>query len=694
MARKIKAVTPVKKPRAKDNPAFPSTFEMLLIDISTRLISHPADLVDSEIIFAQRQVCEHLGLDISVLWQRLPENPDSLTMTHIFLPADFPVPVPAMDGREMLPWSLETTFKNEIVKMARLTDHPAAAARDVETLRQFGVKSVLGIPLSVGGGPVFGAVSFNTIRKEQVWSTDLVDKLRLVAQIFANALARKRIDQALRESEARYRGIFEESIEGIFRTSPEGRVMVANPALAKMLGYDSAEDLLMSIRDVGTQIWSSQEERSRFIRQLDEKGMALGYECRFRRKDGTLIWVSLSTQPVRGPDGQLAYADGFVEDINERKRTKEALTESEKRYRTLFESAPAGIIFIGTDGYVRTANSLQASLYGYDSPQQLEGFYAPLFVAEKDRERSARNMRDLLQGKELGDRTYTAVRRDGSEFMVEVTSVTVYGPRQEVQGYLCLTRDITKDKQGENERIQLRQELAHLARVMGMAELATSLAHEINQPLGAILNNAEAARSLLSQGKEKQREIGEIIEDIIQDAQRAGDVVRKIRGLVKKGEANFEPLSLNTLIEDVLRLVNNSLSLNKVTLRLDLKPDLASIRGDRVRLQQVLLNLMTNALDAMKQRPSRILEVRSSAPATDTVAVTIGDSGTGIFEAGKENVFKPFYTTKKDGLGMGLAISRSIIEEHGGRIWGENNPAGGATFSFSLKAWREKEVLD
>jgi two-component system sensor kinase FixL len=138
--------------------------------------------------------------------------------------------------------------------------------------------------------------------------------------------------------------------------------------------------------------------------------------------------------------------------------------------------------------------------------------------------------------------------------------------------------------------------------------------------------------------------------------------------------------------------VNNSLIINNITLQLDLNPDLANVRGDRVRLQQVLLNLMTNAIEAMKKTPLRILEVRSATLATDTVAVSICDSGTGIAETEKDKLFTPFFTTKKEGLGMGLAICQSIIEEHGGRIWGENNPTGGATFSFSLQAWREESA--
>jgi C4-dicarboxylate-specific signal transduction histidine kinase len=274
---------------------------------------------------------------------------------------------------------------------------------------------------------------------------------------------------------------------------------------------------------------------------------------------------------------------------------------------------------------------------------------------------------------------------------VEVTSVVLRGPRQEVQGYLCLTRDVTESKRNEIERVQLRLELAHLARVMTMNELSGSLAHEINQPLGAILNNASAAKLLLSQVKDKPADLNEIIEDIIKDTKRAGDVVRKIRGMVKKGEMEFEQVQMNALIEEVTALFRNVMSTDKISLNLELTPDLAKVKGDRVHLQQVLLNLITNALEAIKESSSKILTIRSSLRAPDMVIVSVSDSGPGISDAIKDIVFKPFFTTKKGGLGFGLAICRSIIEEHGGKIWIENNPDKGAKLAFSLKAWQSKE---
>ena len=663
-------------------------FEALLLDISARFIDLPAERIDSEILQAQRRVCECLGLDISSMWEMPADDPTHVPATHIYVPPDYDVPVLEMDAPDFFPWSVSRLRRGENVVLSRMSDIPPEGARDLEIYRYYKIHSAVTFPLAVGGSPMFGILSFNSFRKPRTWTPEIIDRLGLVAQVFANAISRKRSDLKLRENEARYRGLFEDSLEGIYRTSPEGRVLFVNPAMAAILGYDSPGDALRSVADLAGQVWADPEERARFIRRLETEGSVRAYECRFKRKDGTPIWVSISVRPVRGPDGKIAHFDGFAENIEERKSAELALADSVKRYRTLFEVAPAGIIVVGLDGRVRTANALQASLYGYDSAQQLEGFFAPRFVAERDRERAALNMKSLLQGKELGERSYAAVRRDGSEFTVEVTSVALRGPQEELQGYLCLTRDITKSQQDEQERAELRLERTHLARVLTVDEISTSLAHEINQPLGAILNNAEAARILLAQGPDKAGTVPEIVEDIIQDARRAGDIVRKVRRVLKKSDTLFERLPVSGLIEEALEIVQNNLMLNNVRLWKELAPDVEDIRGDRVRLQQVLLNLVTNALDAMNDAPSKVLTLRSAMDGPDFVTVSVGDSGRGIAESHRESLFQPYFTTKKGGLGLGLSICRSIIEEHEGRIWQMSDPGGGAIFSFSLKAWR------
>ena len=374
-------------------------------------------------------------------------------------------------------------------------------------------------------------------------------------------------------------------------------------------------------------------------------------------------------------------------------RLTDDLRESEERLNLAANSAGVGLWSwdVGNGGI--WATKIARLLYGLSADGDINFDKLLATLHPDDRDEFTQSVRQASQAGADFRSEYRVVLPDGKIRWIKAQAQTLLKPSGEPDCMVGVSLDVSERKQHEADMAQLRLELEQLGRLMTMNEISASLAHEINQPLGAILNNAEAAKELLSRSESRPEEIGEIVEDIIQDTVRAGDVVRKIRGIVKKGNAFFEPLLVNPLIEDVIRLLNNNLSLNKVTLRLDLEPGLPKVMGDRVRLQQVLLNLITNAIESMTATPSKILTIRSAMQASDIVSVSVIDSGPGIDDAGKNSVFKPFFTTKKDGLGFGLSICRSIIEEHGGRIWGENNPAGGATFSFSLKAWRGESAV-
>lgn len=248
--------------------------------------------------------------------------------------------------------------------------------------------------------------------------------------------------------------------------------------------------------------------------------------------------------------------------------------------------------------------------------------------------------------------------------------------------------DISQLKEDDIEMSNMRLELVHLARVTTMNACSGFMAHEINQPLGAILNNASAARLLL--GNERE-DISEILSDIADDARRADNVLRRIRGMVRKCDVQTEPLQINSLIQETVGLLNPFISGNKARIQLDMEPGLATVSGDRVRLQQVLLNLAINAMHAMEGMPDSVLIISSAMETQDRVLVRVADSGAGIKEADIDTVFNPYFTTKKEGLGLGLSICRAIIEEHGGRIRAENHPDGGAVFSFTLNAWKGGE---
>jgi signal transduction histidine kinase len=245
-------------------------------------------------------------------------------------------------------------------------------------------------------------------------------------------------------------------------------------------------------------------------------------------------------------------------------------------------------------------------------------------------------------------------------------------------------------KQGELETQRLRQELTHIGRVSAMGELSASLAHELNQPLTAILSNAQAAQTLLACDVVDLEAMREILADIIADDKRAAAVIRRLRSLLRKGDLEFVPLDVNEIVSEVGWLVKNDALTRNVSLRLDLAADLPGVLGDRVQLQQVVLNLVLNGLEALRPpwAGARTLVIRTAMDGAATVTVAVQDSGTGIDEKDTDRIFQPFYTTKAEGLGMGLAIARTIVDAHGGRLAAANNEHGGATVHFTLPMGR------
>lgn len=366
------------------------------------------------------------------------------------------------------------------------------------------------------------------------------------------------------------------------------------------------------------------------------------------------------------------------------------LQESRERLALIAKTAGAGLWSWDYKTGQIWATEKARALYGFGPSEEMT--YAALLarVHPDDRERVDRAAYQALQKASEFASEHRALLPDGTVRWVKVQGQSFLSASGEPERMTGVSIDITQSKRQEGEMAELRLELAHLSRVMVMNELSTSLAHEINQPLGAILNNASAAALLMPHAEETREECAAIVTDIIQDARRAGDVIRKIRGIVKGADAQCEPMQINALIAEVVDLLHDSLSMNRVSVLVDTQPDLPEIRGDRVRVQQVLVNLITNALDAMRDTPVKTLTIRSSEEVSGEVSVSVCDTGTGIAPAVKDKMFSPFVTTKKDGLGMGLRICRSIIEEHGGRIRAENNPDGGATFTFILKTCPEE----
>ena len=264
-----------------------------------------------------------------------------------------------------------------------------------------------------------------------------------------------------------------------------------------------------------------------------------------------------------------------------------------------------------------------------------------------------------------------------------VSNTTRTGSRSSSRG---AARDVTARKQAEHETQRLRQEIAHAGRVSILGQLASGLAHEINQPLAAILRNAEAAELFLQHPSPDLDEIRAILSDIRSDDERAGHVIDRMRGMLKGQPPNAGRLDMGALVGDVAALVRVDAATRQVKLDVDVPVDLPHVRGDRVQVQQVLLNLILNGMDALHgtRLEDRRIDVTARVDGAQHMEIAVGDAGHGIPADTLARIFDPFFTTKPNGMGIGLAVSRTIVEAHGGRLWAENRNGGGAAFRFTL----------
>jgi two-component system sensor kinase FixL len=328
-------------------------------------------------------------------------------------------------------------------------------------------------------------------------------------------------------------------------------------------------------------------------------------------------------------------------------------------------------------------------MFGFDNKETLLSLYAyDLYQNPDDRDIFSNKM---LKDGAVKNEEIMFKRRNGTPFYGSATAVAVKDDEGQVRYYDGILEDITELRQAREEARKRREEIAHLGRVATMGELSASLAHELNQPLTAILSNAQAALRFIAGDSPDLAEIRDILGDIVADDRRAGNVIHRLRSLFRKGEFEKVAVNINDLIQEVVSLINTEAMIRNVSIEIKLDRSLAPVLGDRIHLQQVIINFILNASEAMTDIDDSHREIIISTSKADKKMVKVGvrDSGSGIMEDKLDQIIEPFYTTKPEGMGMGLSINRSIIDAHAGRFWAENNPDRGATFYFTLPIHEE-----
>jgi PAS domain S-box-containing protein len=535
------------------------------------------------------------------------------------------------------------------------------------------VRSVLCLPL-VKQAKLIGALYLENNLASHTFTPARISVLQVLASQAAISLENARLFSDLGEREARIRRLVDANIIGVMIWAVDGRIIEANDAFLEMLGY-SREDLIsgeLRRQELTPAEWRDADDQA--VAELKATGSVQQREKEYFRKDGSRVPVVVGAANLEGTQEE---GVAFVLDLSERKR-------SEYVARQVFDSSPDRISIVGRDYRWQRANPALERRWGIPA-EKFIGRHVADFLGADTFERTAKpNYDRCFAGEEvsyagwfnlaLGRRylaaTYTPLRPDSDR----------------VEAALVISRDLTEHMLASEALREAQIGLAHANRVTTMGELTASIAHEVSQPLAGVIANAEACLRWLDREAPDLDAARRSVEWAIDDSNRASEVIRRVRALANKIEVEKVPLDVNDLVSEVIALMQRELTNHQASLRMELTPGLAMILGDRVQLQQVMINLVMNGAEAMQSvtdRP-RELAIWSRQDETQQVLVGVTDFGVGISAENADRLFNAFFTTKSSGMGMGLSICRSIIEAHGGRLWATANEPHGATFQFAL----------
>ena len=491
-----------------------------------------------------------------------------------------------------------------------------------------------------------------------------------------------------KRSEERYRIVVETASDAVITADESGLILFANPATKKIFGYDSTEL-------IGRPLTTLMPE---FMRKLHEAGFKRylatgqrhiywqGTEFTGLRKNGQEFPVEVAFGEIVTESGH--SFTGFIRDVSARKRVEENLRRSEQRWRAVFENSAIGVALTDMTGRFLATNSAYQQMLGFSEEELTKLTFLELTL-EDNRKRNWGLVAELIDGKRSQFQIEKRYRRKDGRFIWVSNNVSlVPGTEDSPRFVMALAEDITERKQGEKERERLRQaqaELAHINRVSTMGELTASVAHEIKQPMFAAVMDATTCLEWLGRDRPDVVAATEAAERVIKDVTRASEIINRIGSMFKKGGVRRESVNINEIIQQMIGLLRSEAARYSISIHSDLAKDLPKVKADAIQLQQVFMNLMLNGIEATKDiaAPGK-LTITSQQDDNRQVLVSVADTGIGLQAEQLEQIFSTFFTSKPQGTGMGLPISRSIIEAHGGRLWAIPNSGTGATFQFTL----------
>jgi PAS domain S-box-containing protein len=493
---------------------------------------------------------------------------------------------------------------------------------------------------------------------------------------------RKRAEAALKASEERFRTLVQFSFDVYWESDAQHRFIRQEFA-------EGLTDAPAPGSEIGKMRWEvpylePDEEAWRKHREtLDAHLPFRDFELARPTPDGGKRYVSVSGMPVFDDKGNFVGYRGVGRHITERKQAELAIRESEQRFRTLFEKANDAIFLENERDEIVEVNERACALLGYSRQELLTMKVSDLQAPEIRGQVGTVISRELERHRDAAFETID-LHRSGRRILVEVTDTPIFDQGQRL--VLSVVRDVTERKRAAEALHQMHEQLAHANRVATMGQLTASIAHEIAQPIGAVYNRANAAINFLNKDPPDLEEVREAISRIAGAADRAGEIIGRIRDQVKKAPPRKDIFDLNQAIEEVLLLAGNAITKDAIVVQADFAKGLLPVQCDRVQLQQVALNLILNAVEAMRSVDdrSRKLQISTEQNEAGDVLVTVCDTGPGIAPENLERVFESFFTTKSSGVGIGLSICRSILEAHGGSLWASANEPRGARFQFTL----------